>query len=105
MRESVPIKSGDLICIDTATNTMWIEKMADIATEPHPILPEIPLQGNSRGRRYCPTLRTFEGKKGRVAHSAALDLAYMIAWVAGFAVGNDTECYRHPADTYVFRVS
>ncbi len=96
----VPIEAGDLICVNTSTNTVWISK------EPGPKVPFSPPLTTPQlkeGQRHCPTGQIYSGKEDEGVHRAALDLAYVVAWVAGFRVEDVNEFYPRAGGTFVFR--
>jgi hypothetical protein len=104
MSESVQIKRGDLICINVATETLWIEKEQGAQTDSPSPVPTFSFLEKGEMKRHCPTNQLFKGIKYPAAYNAAYTLAYTVAWAAGFGVGNDTDLYLHTKDTYVFKV-
>ncbi len=102
--DPVSIEKGDLICVNIVTGTLWIEKKKnhpkDSSLPPSPV-PETPTQGNSGGRRYYP-VQPLVGDT-RDLHNRAHHIACVVAWTAGFGIGDDTELYLPSRTTRVFR--
>ena len=104
MLEPVLIEEGDLICIDVVTNTLWVEKKRDVQTS-HPLpAPKPPDIEKGETKRHMPTGKIFSGVKNDSAWYAAYVLAYSVAWVAGFRVGDDTDLWLENKNVYIFKV-
>lgn len=100
----VQIEKGDYIGIDVVENILWIERERDVQTTPISKFPEPPNGLTSGTKRHYPTLRVFAGVKNEAADRIAFVLAYTVAWVAGFRVGNDTELFLETKNIYVYQV-
>ena len=104
MTEPVQIERGDLICINVATNHVWLEKSVDVpTTRPVPV-PEYPGSDKSKTKRQFPTQNLFTGVKDHSAWTLAFTFAYALTWVFGLGIMDVTELYYKSKDTYVFKV-
>jgi hypothetical protein len=104
MFEPVLIEKGDLICIDVVTNTLWIEKKRDVQADHPAPAPKPPDLERGEMKPHMPTGKMFTGVKNASSWQAAYVLAYSVAWVAGFRVGDDTDLWLDNRNVYVFKV-
>lgn len=104
MRRAVQIETGDYICINVSTSTVWIEKGGNLKINPPSSVPQPPRGHDSKTKRHFPVHGLFTGVKDGAAWKVAYSLAYAVAWVMGLSVGDETEMFLETKNTYIFCV-